>query len=67
MSKYVKTPVAARLLRTSYFRVINLVRFDRIKSPRRDSSGDYLWSKGDLARARTALNAAPRRSAAEAS
>jgi hypothetical protein len=52
-----KTPIAARELGVSYHRLINLVRFRKIEPPLRDTSGDYLWSDGDLGRARTALTA----------
>jgi hypothetical protein len=50
-----KTPVAARELKVSYNTLINLIRFDKITPPDRDSSGDYAWSDEDLQRAREAL------------
>lgn len=50
-----KTPVAARELQTSYHKLFSLVRFNKITPPERDSSGDYVWSDDDLARAREAL------------
>ncbi len=58
MYRYRKTPAAARELGTTYHRLINLIRFDKITSPERDSSGDFLWSDADLDRARQALAAA---------
>lgn len=51
-----KTPVAARELKTTYHRLINLIRFSRIEPPQRDSSGHYVWNDDDLKRARKALS-----------
>jgi hypothetical protein len=50
-----KTPVAAAELKTTYHKLIGLVRFGKIPPPARDSSGDYLWDESDLERARQAL------------
>jgi hypothetical protein len=58
-----KTPVAARELGVSYNTLINLLRFDKIDPPGRDSSGDYVWTDGDLERAREALSRLQRRKA----
>jgi hypothetical protein len=58
-----KTPVAARELKVSYSTLINLVRFDKITPPQRDSSGDYLWFDEDLQRARDAIAKLQRRKA----
>jgi hypothetical protein len=57
---YLKTPAAARHLGVTYHRLIGLIRFDRISPiPQRDSSGDYVWTADDLARAREALTGKP--------
>jgi hypothetical protein len=52
---YRKTPVAARELGVSYHQLIGLIRYDKIAAPERDSSGDFIWTEADLARAREAL------------
>jgi hypothetical protein len=57
-----KTPVAAKELNVSYHQLIGLVRFGKLDPPPgRDSSGDYLWSDEDLARAREAFASVGRR------
>jgi hypothetical protein len=50
-----KTPVAAQTLRITYHQAMGLIRYSRIKSPRKDTSGDYDWSASDLAAARKVL------------
>ena len=60
---YRKTPVAARELGETYHRLMGLIRFNKIKPPERDSSGDYVWTDEDLARAREALQVGRRRKA----
>src|SRR4051812_2214969 len=55
IDRYRKTPVAARELQVSYGQLMNLLRFNKMRPPERDSSGDYVWSESDLARARAAL------------
>ena len=55
MWNFMKTPVAARHLHVTYHRLYDLLRFQLITPPERDSSGDFLWTKGDLERARRAL------------
>ena len=55
MHPFFKTPAAARLLNVPYWRLINLLRTDKIAAPAKDSSGDYVWSEADLAAAREAL------------
>lgn len=52
---YRKTPVAARELGISYSQLIGLLRYCKIDPPGRDTSGDYVWTDGDLERARQAL------------
>jgi hypothetical protein len=49
MEMFLKTPVAAQQLKVTYNQLINLIRYRRIPPPRKDSSGDYLWSEEDLA------------------
>jgi hypothetical protein len=58
--RFLKTPVAVLELGTTYHKLIGLIRFGKIDPPGRDSSGDYLWTDADLARARKALDAARR-------
>jgi hypothetical protein len=52
-----KTAAAVRELRTSYFKLYGLLRYNKIPPPAKDSSGDYLWTLRDLERARKALGA----------
>jgi hypothetical protein len=56
-----KSPAAAKELGISYYRLIGLLRSEKVKPPRKDSSGDYLWSDQDLAAARVALSVDRRR------
>jgi hypothetical protein len=63
---YRKTPVAARELEVKYYQLIGLIRYGHIDPPQRDSSGDYIWTDDDLARARAALQARRRRPSQEA-
>ena len=56
-----KTPIAVRELNTTYYRLIELIRGNKITPPGKDTSGDYLWSDEDLERARQALEAKQRR------
>ena len=56
-----KSPAAAQALGISYWSLINLLRSRKLAPPRKDSSGDYLWTKRDLAAARKALAAGRRR------
>jgi hypothetical protein len=51
---YLKTPVAARQLGVSYSALMNLLRFDVISPPRRDSSGDYVFTEATHARVEVA-------------
>jgi hypothetical protein len=50
-----KTPLAAQQLAVSYCRLFNLIRYGKVPPPRKDSSGDYVWTNADLSRARAAL------------
>jgi hypothetical protein len=52
---YLKTPDVARLLGAPYWRVLALIRWERIEAPAKDSSGDYVWLPDDVERARQAL------------
>jgi hypothetical protein len=54
MSTY-KSPAAARLLGISYYRLMGMIRSDRVFPPRKDSSGDYIWAEADLRAVREAL------------
>jgi hypothetical protein len=60
-----KTPVASQELGVTYHQLMGLIRFNKIKPPARDSSGDYAWSDEDLANARKALAAGRRRNGGE--
>jgi hypothetical protein len=63
MPPYVKTPVAAQYLEISYSRLMSLLRHGKICPPRKDSSGDYVWTEEDLDAARSVLAPATRRAA----
>ena len=58
---FFKTPAVADLIGVSYYRLIGLLRSRRLAPPQKDTSGDYVWSDGDLERARQALAAKNRR------
>jgi hypothetical protein len=61
MPRYWKTPGAAAELGENYTRIINLIRFQKMDPPEKDSSGDYVWTEQDLERARAALARGRRR------
>lgn len=50
-----KSPLAAKELGISFYRLHGLLRADKITPPQKDSSGDYIWTDEDLERARRAL------------
>jgi hypothetical protein len=50
-----KTAIAHRELGVSYHQLINLIRFNKITPPERDTSGHFVWTDRDLERARRAL------------
>jgi hypothetical protein len=50
-----KSPLAAKELGISYFRLHSLLRGNKITPPQKDSSGDYIWTDEDLERARRVL------------
>jgi hypothetical protein len=50
-----KSIAAARQLGITYYRLISLLRSQKLTPPQKDSSGDYLWSAADLEAARQAL------------
>jgi hypothetical protein len=56
-----KTRQAARQLGITYWHLISLLRSDKLSAPKKDESGDYVWSKRDLASARAALQIGRRR------
>jgi hypothetical protein len=60
MITYAKSAAVARLLNCPYGKLFYLIRTDRLQAPEKDSSGDYVWTPDDIARARAAL-AAPRK------
>jgi hypothetical protein len=50
-----KTPIAAQTLAVSYGRLMALLRSGKLAPPAKDTSGDFVWTADDLARARAAL------------
>lgn len=50
-----KTPVAAQELGITYAQLIGLMRYGHLSPPKRDTSGDYIWTDADLERARESL------------
>ena len=63
---YRKTTAAAQELGVPYWRLIGLMRYGKITPPSRDTSGDFVWTDADMARARAALARARRLRAAPA-
>jgi hypothetical protein len=51
-----KTPIAAIELNVTYHRLVNLLRFGKIKPPGRDTSGHFAWTDADMRRAKKALD-----------
>ena len=56
MKAPLKTSDVSRLLGIRYFTLFNMIRYERIPAPSRDSAGDYVWWPKDVDRARKALN-----------
>jgi hypothetical protein len=54
---YRKTPIAARELGVPYYTLYNLIRFNKVDPPLRDTSGHFVWTDSDLERTRKALAA----------
>jgi hypothetical protein len=52
---YLKSRAVADSLGVSYYRLFELLRSKRLAPPRKDSSGDYVWTQDDVQRARLAL------------
>ena len=52
----VKTRQVARQLGITYWHLISLLRSDKLPPPAKDASGDFVWSRRDLANARRALS-----------
>lgn len=50
-----KTQEVARELGVSYYRIISLLRSEKLVPPQKDASGDYIWAVADLEAARRAL------------
>jgi hypothetical protein len=57
---YRKTTAAAAELGERYYTLLNLVRYQKVPAPAKDSSGDFIWSDEDLERARIALRTSRR-------
>ena len=58
---FCKTTQAAKRLGVPYWRLSYLIRCGKISPPRKDSSGDYVWSAEDLETARSEMAARLRR------
>jgi hypothetical protein len=56
-----KTPAAAQELGINYASLIGLLRYGKLEPPAKDTSGDYVWTDADLARARRAMAAHQRK------
>ncbi len=54
-----KTFAVAQGLGVTYHRIMGLIRYGKIRPPRKDSSGDYVWTAHDLEAARKALGSKP--------
>jgi hypothetical protein len=52
---FLKTPVVAERLGIGYHLLFGLIRSRRLTPPAKDSSGDYVWTPADVARAREVL------------
>jgi hypothetical protein len=52
---YLKTMAVARQLDTAYWKLLRLVHIGKIPAPSKDTSGDLIWTEGDVERARAAL------------
>jgi len=50
-----KSPIAAKELGIPYYRLIGLLRSEKLQPPQKDSSGDYVWTDDDLEAARRAM------------
>jgi hypothetical protein len=56
-----KLPVAAKELGIPYYRLISLLRAEKVAPPQKDPSGDYIWTDADLEAARRAMGVDYRR------
>ena len=52
---FFKTPVAAERAGTNYHHLMSLIRCKRIRTPAKDSSGDYVWTQQDIEAAREVI------------
>lgn len=51
-----KTREVVKLLNTTYHRIMTALRGGKFPSPAKDASGDFVWAKADIERARQALS-----------
>jgi hypothetical protein len=65
MHGFRKTPVAARMLGIPFTRLHSLIRSGKLAAPKKDSSGDYVWTDADLDSARKTLEASGTLAAAD--
>jgi hypothetical protein len=63
----VKTQTVVRKLGTTYWALVALMRSGKLRPPRKDVSGDFVWSKSDVQVAKRLLQERQRRRAAMAS
>lgn len=55
MGDLFKTAIAAQRLGLPYTQLHSLIRNQKIEQPRKDTSGDYVWSERDLEAVRVAM------------
>lgn len=48
VEQYFKTPQAAHRLNVPYSQLMSWIRYGKVAPPRKDSSGDYVWTEADL-------------------
>ncbi len=60
---YRKTGAAADEIGVPPYRLADLIRARKLAPPAKDSSGDFVWTDEDIARAREALAAGRRKAA----
>lgn len=52
---HLKSREVVILLDTTYWRLVSVLRSGKMPQPQKDVSGDFVWSKRDIANARKAL------------
>jgi hypothetical protein len=64
--KFRKTSSVAKLLGVQYWILFDLIRGNKIPSPAKDESGDFVWLEKDLNRAKLILDERQSKRAARA-